>query len=152
MAKRSQYLNQYPEPMDPVSNTEGGTLAMFWRKILNESGLSKKLAVLFRNYEIKANKNKGKFKSKSTIIQNATSSEMTFKVFLDLLINLLNVKKIRLNIELTFFNDTVTSHSIDISPNVVDNTTDADIDVMEEIAKYQNRYNKETTNDNKQNQ
>lgn len=104
-----------------VSNNEGGVLAMLWRKILKERNFISILPVLIDRYlreqdlkEEKLGVNIKK-KNRSTLITNIMSSEMTFKVFYDLLKNLIRVKKIVIHIEITTMNDVTSIHSLPVA-------------------------------------
>lgn len=55
-----------------------------------------------------------KRKTRSSLVNNIIADEMTWKTFMDLTFNLLKVKKCKLNIELTFVNDTTSNHEITI--------------------------------------
>lgn len=101
------------------SCNESGILVMLWRKILKESGLSNSLNTLIEKYLNKHDKTEGRIKSvkkqtKSTIVNNITASEMTFKTFMNLLLNLLNAKRVKLTVEITYPSDRTTTHSISV--------------------------------------
>lgn len=87
-----------------IADNEGGILARLLRGIINSKGWTNKIGFFVDRY---GNKQKNssqysKVKSKSTIITNLTSSSITFKVFIDLLKNVFNVKKMTIIIEAEF--------------------------------------------------
>lgn len=115
-----------------VSNNEGGVLAMLWRKILKERNFISILPVLIDRYireqdlkEEKLGVNIKK-KNRSTLITNIMATEMTFKVFYDLLKNLIKVKKIVIHVEITTMNDVTSIHSLPVVGNSI-NTEDVEI-------------------------
>lgn len=101
----------------PLSKKEGGVLAGMWRKIVKDIGYDRHLDYLVSRYVAKSDKMNGRVqnvrrKTKSSLIKNITSSEMTFKTFLDLLFNYIGVRKIDISIKLTFHNGNETIHSM----------------------------------------
>lgn len=99
------------------SNTPSGALSVLWRKIIKENNLNSIMDFLIRNYikkmDIKSLENNSiRKKNKATLVSTITSSEMTFKTFIDLLFNLLNVRRVKLTIHLEFPNGNQTEHSI----------------------------------------
>lgn len=100
-----------------IAATEGGILAALWRKILKDSGFYNMLGMMVSRYvsdtdsmadKVKASRRK----TKSTLISNICSSDMTWKVLLDLIFNFLHVKKITISIKLLHQNGIETVHSV----------------------------------------
>lgn len=108
----------------PVAKNEAGVLAGLWRNILKENHFIPAIDVLVNRYVNKQNRDSDKLgsvrlKAKSTLLSNISSSEMTFKTFLDLIFNFLGVKKIHISIKLTFSNGEESIHSIGVNnPNL----------------------------------
>lgn len=103
------------------SSNESGILAALWRKIVKEKGLLPSLNTLIELYLRKNDITEGrvaavKKKTKSTIVNNITASEMTLKTFMDLLFGLLNAKKVKITVEITYQNDETSTHSITALP------------------------------------
>lgn len=103
-----------------VSNNEGGILAAMWRKILKERNFIPALPVLIDRYQKAQDAKESaigrniKKKNRSTLITNLNAQEMTFKVFYDLLVNLLRVKKIVLHVEIETINSVSSVHSLTV--------------------------------------
>ena len=95
--------------------TEGAILGKLWRKIIEDRGLAHNLAYLVDEYEreSKSNDNVGvKYKPKSSIIDNITAEEMTWRNFVSVLIKILKVKNIRFVISLTHESGEVSNHAV----------------------------------------
>ena len=121
--------------LEPVSNKEGGILASIWRQIIKQLNLMPALDYLVARYISKSKRLENKIpsmkrKTKSTLIKNITTTDMTWKVFLDLVFNLLEVKRIRLDITLTHANGEETRTSVKINNTVlhVDDDEDTSLD------------------------
>lgn len=108
----------------PISNNEGGVIVRLWRKILYETNLINNIHNLILVYQMKNNKNDQmkvrKRKTKSSLIKNIWAPEMTWKTFIYLLENFLNVRKIDISIKLTHDNGEESIHSVTIN-NVKEN-------------------------------
>ena len=103
------------------SSNESGILAALWRKVIKEGGFISSLNTFIELYLRKNDVTEGrvavvKKKTKSTLINNITASEMTVKTFMDLIFGLLNAKKIKLTVEITYQNDKTSSHSVTALP------------------------------------
>jgi len=110
----------------PVSNKEGGALAKLWRKILNENNYMPVLDILVNRYTRDNDVTDGrvessKRKTKSSLLINITSSDMTIKTLLDLLFNFLRVPLVTITISITHRNGDVTHHSVMIDGNDYNN-------------------------------
>lgn len=110
---------------DPISHNESGVLAQLWRNILRENGFHKALDLLVQRYVDRANRAKEKdknlkLKNKSTLISNITAPEMTFKTFLDLLFNLLQVHTVTITVKLTFHNGAEKINTVIIDQSTAD--------------------------------
>lgn len=106
---------------DEVSNTESGVLAKIWRKILIERRITPSLGLLIDRYLQDQHLNEDnlaknvKKKNRSTLISNITAKEMTIKTFLDLLRNLLKVKRLVIHIEITTAGGETSVHSLSVT-------------------------------------
>ena len=106
---------------DEVSNTESGVLAKIWRKILIERRITPSLGLLIDRYLQDQHLNEDnlaknvKKKNRSTLINNITAKEMTIKTFLDLLRNLLKVKRLVIHIEITTAGGETSVHSLSVT-------------------------------------
>lgn len=89
----------------PIAANEGGILVHLLRSLITKKNYQGKLGYFIDRYGNKANKNTSsyaKVKSKSTVINNLISPSITFKVFIDLLKNLFNVKNLTIIVEAEF--------------------------------------------------
>lgn len=122
---------------NPISKNESGVLSALWRNVLKENGFMPALDLLVQRYIDRGNRAKEnkniKLKNKSTLINNITSSEMTFKTFLDLLFNFLCVKKISISIKLTYHNGNESVHTIHVDKNTCDDGGYEDEDINNSI-------------------
>lgn len=106
----------------PCSNNEAGVLAALWRKVLNDLGINHlaRLSVFIDKYLQKTDPLNGEVanlrrKNKSTVNKNIVATEMTFKTFMDLMLNLLNVVKIDISVKIYFPNGEHSVHTITVS-------------------------------------
>lgn len=107
---------------DNVSSKEGGALTALWRAILKENNFIYAIDVMVNKYVRKTDMLQGrsihvKRKTRSSLINNITAGEMTFKTFLDLLFNFLAVRKVTITIMLTHANNDESIHTIAINNN-----------------------------------
>ena len=94
-----------------TNKSPGSLLARLFRDILKTTGLLNSVPVLIEKYEKNSNKDF------SQIQASALSEDMTWKNFVDLILNLLEVKSFVIKIELTHKSGKVTEHKLDGSPN-----------------------------------
>lgn len=100
---------------DAVTTDENGLLALLWRRVVKGGGFSNSLNTLVDVYLNKYDSTNAnnpayenrKRKTKSTMIGNITATGMTFKTFLDLVMNLLRAKKVKISVEITTLDDRV---------------------------------------------
>lgn len=102
-----------------VSRNESGVLAQLFRYIIIDNNFIPALDMLVKRYvedttRKEVNLQPVKRKTKSTLLSNIGSEEMTFKTFLDLLFNFLRVRKVNISVKLTFYNGNETIHSISV--------------------------------------
>lgn len=96
----------------PASNSSG-ILVKLWRLIILEANIIPKLGFFINNYLNKKDSDKNdKIKSKSVILNDILSTNMSIKVFMYLLFNLLKMKSIKITITCKHSNDELTTHSI----------------------------------------
>jgi len=100
-----------------TSGGEGAILGKLWRLIIKDLGFLDHLTFFVNRYVTKTgginNRVKNaRRKTKSSIITNITDEELTWKVFLDLLYNVLNVRKFTLSIKLEHANGKNTIHHL----------------------------------------
>jgi len=100
-----------------AGNKEGGVLTRLWHKIIRENNLEHALDTYVDQYVIKNDEFGGRVKTmanktRSSIIKNITAREMTWRTFLDLVINYLDTKKVTLSITITFKNGDISTHSV----------------------------------------
>lgn len=100
-----------------TSTTETGTLAKLWRKILVESGIMPGITFLVNRYlaRTKTDSNMLKKKNRSTLLTDICATEMSWKSFVDLLFNFLNVKEVEFIVKIKW-NSRETSHSVSVLP------------------------------------
>lgn len=99
-----------------TTHVEGSILVNLWHKILRETNYIYALEYMVAKYTAK---NKSSIKAekrrtKSSIIKNITSDVMTWKTFIDLIFNFLNVKKMTMSLRLEYPNGKETIHSITV--------------------------------------
>ncbi len=101
-----------------TDKTEGGLLSILWRKILVDLNMTNRIPAMIYRYvnDVNTSSLQVKKKSKSSITNDIISENMTWKVFINLLISILKVKKIRFTVTLEFNNGTKSNHSIDVNP------------------------------------
>lgn len=137
MRKNSSSNNKLED--SKTDATEGGILAKLWRIILKDKNKRDILPMLIGNYYKRMAKEESgvpsvhKIKSRSQISSNVYASSMTFKVFIDLLKNILCVKHVRITIDLTWADDSVSNHSVDFRMSNI--TPEAEGDVLDEFKK-----------------
>lgn len=105
-----------------TSTKENSVLARLWRKILMETGIAYKVPFLLNNYTRKSDEkrsNANKRKTRSSLKGDLIAEELTWKSFSNLVFNLLSVKSIKVTIDLTHVNNSVTTHSITVDKEVV---------------------------------
>lgn len=120
----------------PPNKNESGVLAALWRKILIENNFMPALGMLVSRYlkdqEAKEGRVKNlRKKNRSTVVNNIAATEMTFKTFLDLIFNLLKVKRCDISIKLTYHNGNTSTHSVSVDSVSSDEQVD-DAELSEE--------------------
>jgi len=105
---------------DSISTEEGAVLTNLWRRVLRGRNMIPYRKQIITSYV----SNKGnlafgekKPKKKSTIENNFFSESMSWRVFLDLMFNVLRVKKIRIRFDLKHSDNSESSHFISATPN-----------------------------------
>lgn len=84
----------------PLINNEGGVLSKTWREMLATTGLTHSIDWLVNKYISRSKGIKGMEKKTPTSLKNAIlSPSMTWKMFLDLTFNLLNVDVMTITIQ-----------------------------------------------------
>jgi hypothetical protein len=101
--------NVLKEP--PNSNEDGSVLTLLWRRIINDLGIVDRMPSYIARYTRLAERKK--LKTLSGLKSDITGETMTWRVFLHLARYILMVKKIKITIELTLPDDTVSSHSVE---------------------------------------
>ena len=90
----------------PIHNTEGGILVKLFRNLLTAAGYDKALGYLVDNYhKNQPNSSTNSFvkvKQTSTVVQELKKGGITFKVFIDLIKNLLKCRKMHITVVLEF--------------------------------------------------
>lgn len=94
-----------------TNKNPGSLLARLFRDILKTTGILNSVPILIEKYE------KNSDKDFSQIQASALSEDMTWKNFVDLILNLLEVKSFVIKIELTHKSGKVTEHKLDGNPN-----------------------------------
>jgi len=97
--------------LKPILTTEDGLLSKLFRKVIFDTG---KINTL--KYDIDKYLKKGGNKVKSSILKNVVDGEMTWKVFIFLIFEILKFKKITLKIVVTHESNIVTEHSLEVKP------------------------------------
>ena len=102
------------------ANTEHGVLTKLWLIILRDKGYLNIMRQLITRYVNNTNltSNITAKKTKASITADVTAPEMTWKKFLNLLFNVLQVKKLVITIKIVGEDDTESYHSITVpNPN-----------------------------------
>jgi len=99
-----------------TASNEGGILAGLWDTIYKSTGAVNSVKYLTdeytkRHYSNSLINNKPKTRARNTLLSNLNAPTMTWKVFMDLVFNFLNVRKITIVIKLTHNDMSETIHS-----------------------------------------
>ena len=102
---------------DVYPRTENGLLAKLWGKVIRENSYQNRLIYLISRYARKADAMSDRVKvvrvkQKFTLTKNVFEKEMTFKTFMDLLFNFLEVVKVDVTISLKFADGTKSVHTV----------------------------------------
>lgn len=112
-----------------TGNSEGAILATLWLKVLEETNLINAVEPLIDRYVNKSNSMKSvKRKTKSSLTKNIHSKDMTWKIFLDLMFNFINVKRIDFSIKITFANAETRVITLPVNHNDIEEERDEDKD------------------------
>jgi hypothetical protein len=117
------------------TNTPQGALAKLWRNIIKENNLQHSLSYLLTRYIAKntgESKNL-KRKTRSTLENDITAKEMTWKKFTHLVFHYLGAVRLDVTIKLTFANGSSSVHSIGIKSSA--NVDNDDIEKSKEAVK-----------------
>jgi len=121
------------------SKDSGGILSKLFRKIMTETGLVNavdSLVELYLKDSEAQSKRSGLTPKKRSQIQTAIKEEdMTWKSFIDLVINLVRVKKIVITIDLYHTETRVTTHKVEAGPNASLDATASFTKILEEVTK-----------------
>ena len=121
------------------SKDSGGILSKLFRKIMTETGLVNavdSLVELYLKDSEAQSKSSGLTPKKRSQIQTAIKEEdMTWKNFIDLVINLVRVKKIVITIDLYHTETRVTTHKVEAGPNASLNATEGFNKLLDEVTK-----------------
>lgn len=100
-----------------TSTTETGILAKLWRKILVESRIMAGITFFVNRYlaKTKTDSNMLKKKNRSTLLTDISATEMSWKSFVDLLYNFLEVKEVEFIVKIQW-DSRETIHSIKVLP------------------------------------
>ena len=96
-----------------VSSDEHGLLKRLLNKIIFENNLETKLGFLVSRYERR--RDSSKKKTKTVVVNELTSTRISFKNFLFLVFEVLRAKKMKICVEVEFSGKT-TKHCIDVLP------------------------------------
>ena len=97
----------------PKNKTSEGFLSALWRKILVDNGLVEKIPGLLARYSHQAN-NSETLKNLTTVKRDVFSENMTIKSFVYLLKNVLQPKKLKFTVSVTWANGKETHHTQEI--------------------------------------
>lgn len=105
-----------------TASNESGTLARLWRKILIETGVISGISFLINRYLTRNDPTDGrsitvKKKNRSTLKSDISATQMSFKMFVDLMFNFLGAEKLDIIVKVSWRNKKVTTHSVAISPS-----------------------------------
>jgi len=119
------------DPLD--NNREGSILVKLWRNILKETNLINAIEYLVDRYTNKSNASikMVKKKTKSSLIKNVSATDMTWKTFVDLIFNVLNVKKMTISVKLQYPNGKESIHSVVVEDKNIKHDIDLK-DIMKE--------------------
>lgn len=108
-----------------TGNNEGAILAKLWLLVLEETNLKNAVIPLINRYVNKSNSMKSvKRKTKSSLIKNIHSKDMTWKIFLDLMFNFINVKRIDFHMRITHANGDTSIVTLPIVHNNIEEKQD----------------------------
>ena len=114
MAKKTDTVSEFKSFGDKVVkevnvSKPDGILTYLFRKIITETGYSRILMSLINKYTKRGGK-----RAKSSIVTTIQDSRMTWNYFIFLLFEILQVKKMKIKIELTLRNDEISEHEVEI--------------------------------------
>ena len=105
--------------IDTPAGDEGGILAGLWMRIVEDLGIKPNIPSLI-NIHIDKMLREGKIKPsetakiRSSLLKNTTKTSMSWKVFLELLFSVLNIKGLKINLILKHLDNRITAHSVNI--------------------------------------
>ena len=100
---------------DITSNTPGSLLGRLWRSILSGTGYGNRLYSLVL-MSISSNiSNTQRRKDKNQIMNNVQQEDMTWKLFLSLLQDVIKVKRVKFRIDLVLPDNTKSTHTVEWS-------------------------------------
>lgn len=93
---------------------EGTILSRLWRNILHDTHYINNLKYLVDRYvnKSKSSVNMVNRRTKSSLIKNLTAQDMSWKTFIDLIFNVLDVKFITISIKLDYADGTSSIHNV----------------------------------------
>ena len=97
--------------MEDPSGLEDGMLTKLFRKIIFDTGLVNSLGYFLNRYNRKIGK-----KNKASIVKIINSKGMSWKSFVFLIFEVLQVRKMNIKITLTHLSGEVTEHDMDFIP------------------------------------
>lgn len=106
----------------PITAIENSILVKLWRKILRETNMINALEVLAERYANKSSNSSVtmvKKRTKSRLMADATTNNMSWKIFVTLIFGILNVKKMTITVKLDYPNGESTIHSVEATDNVL---------------------------------
>lgn len=106
-----------------VDRLEGGTLAQLWKQVIFDNKLESLLKYYLDRYKLRGGK-----RSKTTIQGYFTAPSITWKTLLFLLFKILPVRKLRVTLELTMVDDSISSHTLSITPTAVKDLEEEEIE------------------------
>lgn len=117
----------------PPSSVPGGYMAKLFRSIIKENRYTPAtIQRLVRRYAEVGSVTKGDTTRKSTnTISHMSNETMSFKIFVSLLQNVLRVKKLEVNMIVTFRDNSVSSHSEVLNLNDEDDEEEGKTDVKD---------------------
>lgn len=91
------------------------TLSRLWKTVVSDLGIESQLKGLIKNHTTQKNNTPLERKKGSSALRKVISSKtMSWKVFVYLMFNVLNMKSMKIKLTLTHNDDTVTEHMITV--------------------------------------
>lgn len=132
---KGNFMNRSKIKLEEITTSQEGTiLTKLWRNILHDTNYINNLEYLVNRY---VNKTKSSVKmvnrrTKSSLIKNMTAKDMSWKTFVDLIFNVLDIKFMTVSIKLDYADGSSTVHHIKTAKPTIEKTLKGTINGTDE--------------------